>query len=446
MDEPVVVPSAPITPVPKVPEKKEALQISGFAIALNVVVFLTALMMMLFGMAFSGTEWSWTSMSQLNSKSLGLTILILQVFYTLQSLKTVKLDEIVMLLRFEAYVRDVRPGLVYVPWLFYRLLRAPTAIVEKDLPADPSVIWHGDATKTAEGKVPSGYFPPIRITFAPPADDAPTTIAKSGTGGGTRTIPKDDAYNQRNTAEWEASYGWRINDVHELVKKFGTHVKNGKGPIERVQSQMDDIAIATANSHFSLMTAAEAMTKIMEVADAIKAKLTDESKDWGITVEFFRNKPFSFSHELHTAVMQAAEALPKQRTVIVASVGEKEKRINEGIGAASAEYNLLSARVKVQGELAKVAETPGGKFAMAMQTTADVGKAARAIIVPQNDIYGMVAGVTEMLKSTDPTPRVALTDSVDSAPNGSPQGQPRRPISQRSPRIPNRDQGGKDKK
>lgn len=325
----------------------------------------------------------------------GLGLLFLQVWYTVKSVKTVNIDEQALLLLFGKPIKTVRPGidgkvgLVYVAYKICKLLRAPTGIIEKDVPADPRFIWHGDATK-GDGRVPVGFFPPIRVTFATLPDEL---VKVRSPFGPNRTIPKDDAYIQRNTAEVEMSYGWQINNLKKLAVRLGT-----KNTLARAQSQMDDTSVGTFTAIFTKITAAEAMTLLEETNQEIQKKLDETTKDWGVTIAFIRIKPFNFSHDLNDAVSGVAEALQKKKAVISASQGEMEKRTNEGQGTANAEYDLLAARAGAERLRAEVAAMPGGATAMAIEAIQRGLETAKAVIVPENNIFGTVAGIGELLK------------------------------------------------
>ena len=369
---------------------------------LNAIVFIIA-----FGMVFAGKrqESWWLTLSTVGASSFGVTIIILQIWHATVSIKYINLDQQAILLLFGGFVKNVEPGrLYYVPWGIESMIVAPTGMIEKDIPADPRRIWHGDATE-GDGIVPKGYLPPVRVTFAPKPEEKVTVLGAQGQP--SRTIPEDDAYLQRNTAEIEASYGWQVTNLNLLVKKLGT-----KNTLHKAQSQMDDAAIGTFTDIFSKITAAEAQTKLKEVAATVRDAITDESKDWGISIGFFRIKPFGYSHSLNDSVSNANQALQNRRAVISKSEGEKTRLINEGAGTASAEGALLMARARGEAALAKVAATPGGQYAMAVQATQRGLETARAVIVPQDSLFGAVAGIGKMMQSLPDTP--LSPDATDS--------------------------------
>ncbi len=363
-------------------------EIEFLALIVNVIVASVAFFMILIG---KGSDTWWTTFSRLGLSTFGFIILMLQIFYNLESIQMVKLDQKAILLLFGSYMYDVNPGLVYVPWGICSLIVASTRIIEKDIPDDPKFIWHGDADT-----VPLGFSPPVRVTFAP----NPTEEVKFKTfDGHERTIPKDDAYHQRNTAEVEASYGWQIDDLYELVVRLGS-----KNTLAKAQSQMDDTAVRTFNSIFSKITAAEAQTKLKEVEAEVIRELEETTNDWGITVKFFGIKPFNYSHDLNTAVREASSSLPRQQAVMRAAEGERVRLEKVGLGNAAALAAKLKAQAEGEEARAKVAATSGGQYALAIEAIQSGLETANTIIVPQDNMFGAVAGIAELIKRIPQTP------------------------------------------
>ncbi len=384
------------------------------ALVVNLALFGTAVLMILFGR--STGSW-WDTLSQVNLETGGVLILLIQVFHALNSVKNVNLNQQAILLLFGAFVKYVEPGLIYVPWGFCRLLRATTETIEKDVPADSRFIDHSDVTDQTTGGtgvIRKGYFPPIRVTFAPAK--AAETIE---VGGERITIPADDPYGKRNTAEVEFSYGFEIYDYARVVKRFGTD-----DPIGKAKNQLDDVGIGVVNDELSRMTTARAMMSQSAVANKIRDTQSTESADWGVQILFVRLKPFGFSHKLNTAVRQAAESFALKQAVVVASEGERERLTNVGTGTAEAERLLLEARAKGEAALAKVAETPGGKYAMAVREIGQAVTAARAVVVPGDNLLGAVASAAALVKQVGDVTETGTTGSASGSNTRPPASRP----------------------
>jgi regulator of protease activity HflC (stomatin/prohibitin superfamily) len=361
----------------------------------NIFLFvLSSTIIMLYKVPEGETLISWKTMSDFNLASIGITFLLLQAIYTFVSFQTVQMNRRVIFLFFGRYVRDVNPGIVYVPFPFCQLISVSRNIIERDLPASPENIYHGDLTE-GTGIVPEGKTPALRVTFAAPEnEDDLSVITKVKRGDKTeeikKTVPKDDAYYSRLTAEIEISYGFRVIDLRTFYEVIGT--------VDNAVADMDDHTVAGFTSRLQRVTVAEAMLKLDELADEVKRELCDYSEGWGIDVTFARIKPFGQSHTLNTAVAGVSAARENKKAVIHTSEGEMEKLSNEGFGRANAEFDLLSARAVAQKETAKVASTPGGQFALGINAVQRGLETARAVIVPQDNLFGAVAGITELLK------------------------------------------------
>ncbi len=362
----------------------------GLIIVINVLVLVSIFTGLYMSDSPQGASW-FETLSTVNGDSIWTTLLLFYIVHLGLSLKSIGVDEQAMLLFFGRFVGFLGSGPAYVPFGLFQVIRAPKGIIEKDLPADPRKIWHGDETKT-DGKVPKGYFPATRVTFAPKPEDDVTLESL----GKRNTIPEDDAYLQRTTASVEASYGWIIKDLRKFVEKFGLDT-----PIVQAQRQMDDAATGSYNSIFSSITAAEAIPKTTEVAGIVKETLSTISEEWGIEVSYFNIKPLKFSHDTNKSVSEVAESLQKKKTMINLSEGKKTELTNVGKGAAAAEKAMLTARAAGNKKLAETANTPEGRFAMAAQVAQKATEGARLIIVPDNNLFGAAAGVGEMVRKFD---------------------------------------------
>lgn len=385
---------------------------------------------------FAHTWPSWEILSEFNWTTSGVMLLLMQLIYTLASIKSVKLDRQAILEFFGHFVCYVDSGIVYVPYLLCTLIDAPKTMIERDLPADPRKIYHGDP-KDGDGKIPPGFFPPIRVTFASPLTKG---LDNPFRGNKNVVIPKDDPYNQRQTAEVEMSYGWKIFDLRRLYETIGT--------IDKAISQMDDMAIGTFTDIFSGMTPAEALMHLDGVGNEVKKQLSTLARPWGIEIPVARMKPFGFSHDLNAAVVNVPIAQQRKKAAIITSEGSRDALTNVGVGKANMEYDLLSARADAEGELAIVAGTPGGQFAMAMQATQRGLETSRAVIVPQDNLFGAAVGISELIKKFPTNTPPAI---VPPAPQSSGQGAqvsntPQAPQQPRKPRYGGKGRKGRDKK
>ncbi len=379
--------------------------ISATALVTNLV-FLALSASMIFTGVFLGQHKSISTLVTINVFSLGITLLLLQAIHLGLSLQIVLENRSAMLLRFGAYAGNVKPGLVYVMWPLYQLISVTKNMIEFDIPDSPEKIFHGDLTEdTSDGVVPKGYTPALRITFAPPQPlekdkDGYEVTIKDPIKGGQETksliIPKDDAYYKRNTTEIEASVGFCVTNLRTFYEKIGS--------VDNASRSMNDHAVSGLNSRLPKFTLAEALLRLDEFAFGMIEDLTQYSNDWGICVVFFRFKHPGVSHTLNAAVSGVAVAGENLKTTRLAAEGIKTTLTQTGLGKANAEFDLLSARGHALKEMADVAATPGGALAMTVNATQEALVAAKTVIVPTDNIMGMIAGASGMLKNIPDIP------------------------------------------
>ncbi len=320
----------------------------------------------------------------------GVIIFGLHAWYTIKSLESVELGDQGVLLIYGKYIRDVKPGFVYIPcWPpgLCELVVETTSNIDDELPADPELIYHGDPVREGDGTIPDGKFAPIRITFAPPPPgNKPLTVTDEN--GVIITIPADDPYNRRLTAEVAMPFSWQITNLRKFIETIGT--------TEKAKRLMGDTAVAIFNSEFARMTPAQAMINLEKVSVMVKEalqKLMDDN-DWGAKVVITRIKPFGFSHPLNEAVNNVPIAEQAAKSVIIASEGEMKASINKGIGDGDAEYERLAGRAEGEQELARIALTDAGRYAMLL-TAAEKAASYKnfAVISGENNVIGGLLGL-----------------------------------------------------
>lgn len=443
-EPPTTPPSEPETPakdggngsVVDQPESVKLKQnrLDTLVIRVNVLAFLLALLMISFGAWRGSNPLSFSDLSKINTVSAGMSLLLIQIIYMTLAVDSVRLNEQAIILAFGAFVRFGRKGLNIVPPFFCEIIKATTAVIEKDVPDEPGKIWHGDATK-GDGKVPDGLTPAVRVAFAPAPPTNSTDVMMDD--GRVVSIPSDDPYRERNMAEIEGSYGWRITNLRTFVEKFGN-----KNPVAKAQKQLDDCAVAVLTHELPSITAAEAMMRMEYMSSRVTGELKQISQGWGVEIDFFRLKPFIFSHELGISVREASEAVAKKTTKIRESEAEREALTNTGIGKANAHREFLNATADGQAKTAKVASTPAGQFAMAVNAIQTGLETARAVIVPEGNIFGAIAGATEMMRQFPITTPDGTTDTPESA-----EAKPEpKPVTEKTPHIPTpRKSGGRKK-
>lgn len=384
----------------------------------NSIILAISLFMIINGIIL-GQHTSNKTILTINTFSFGVTLLLLQIIHLGLSLQSVLENRSAMLLKFGAYAGDVKPGLVYVFWPFYKLISVTKNMIEKDIPDSPEKIFHGDLTaENSSGVVPEGKVPALRITFAAPEDDKnhpvivndPTKRRDPITGKQPTmelNIPKDDAYYKRNTTEIEASFGFCVTNLRLFYEIIGD--------VDNASNSMKDHAISGLNSRLPKFTLAEALLRLDELGDDMKAELTDYSEHWGICVVFFRFKNPNISHTLNSAVSNVAVEGENLKSTRFKAAGERETLTQRGRGNADANADLLASTAQGLKDIAEVSSTPGGAYAMTVNAAEKALSAAKAVIVPSDNLFGAIAGAAEVLKKI-PTNEALPNQPVSSTP------------------------------
>lgn len=305
----------------------------------------------------------------------GYTMAVIQVLYTLFSLRSVGPTEQGLLLFFGKPVKEVGSGLVYTPLGILNLIVETKNNMQDELPAEPELIYHGD-----DPTPPEGFFMPIRITFGPRA----TLTDGDPSNDPAARIPVDDPYNKRLTAEVTPVITWRISSLKTFIEKVGS--------VENARKQMEDMAIAVFTEEFSQMTPAAALQRLNAVSKKLRNALEECVKDWGIEIVDAKIKPFGFSHALNSSVVMLSVAEQEAKQTATRAEGEKIRLTKEGEGrglAAKAEYTGQAEGLE---KMAAAANKPGGKLAMTTEAARIAYQNAKYSIIPPNNLAGLVAG------------------------------------------------------
>jgi len=297
-------------------------------------------------------------------------------------------------------------------WSFLEeIVEVSTNTHEQDVPASPELIDHVDRSKPkadgtpGDGVPPPGMVPALRVTFVekvpdekdgkPQPFEVRSRVDKDPgnplLGKIVGIVPADDSFLKRQTAEYEASFGFVI-----LWSEFQTFY-TAVGTVKKAKRNMMDFVISVLSGLLQTYCLAEAMLLKDEIEAEVRKQLEAFcEKAWGIKVTFFRIKPFSFSHDFNTALSLAAAANEKAKETIRTSEGFMTKTINEGKGTADAELRLLNARAEGFRKMADIAKTPEGQFMMANDAARAIAKAS-TVIVPDGNIFGGVLGVANVI-------------------------------------------------
>lgn len=356
-------------------------------------------------------------------------------------------DQQGLVLRFGRPIYLAKSGLVLSPPPFCTVVKATTALLQWEFPAEPEKIFYKDLKDHA---LPPGMVPPIRITFGARMDD-PANNRPS-------RIPAKDPFDKRHAATVAFTVSIRIRNLKKLVAVLGL-----QGGIRKAHKILQDLGEGVFNERLSQITPAAAMLELPDLRNYLRARIEQrvtgievvrdangdmteiqkEVHDWGIEITDVVIKPFGFSHELNTAVMGVSIAEQNAITQgINADAAANETRVT-GLANADERFWMLEAEANGAQEMAQVVDTPGGRTALIVSGMNKAYDKGKHVIIPQNNLFGVAAGIESLLGMGGDASN--QTNLPPSPPNNNPQPTPaptrtpsnrdaRRPGNQRRPR------------
>lgn len=245
-------------------------------------------------------------------------------------------------------------------------------VFQDELPADPEKIYRLPKGAKDDGKIPEGMFPPIRVKFGQPKEKDDPRL-------------KDDPYNVAMVAEVVPVVSWRINNATMFFTVMGD--------VTNCRQILADKAVELFGDQFANVTPAKAALRLNKTSEKLEKMLIAEAKanGWGIEIRDAYVKPFIFTHELNTSVVNVSIAQQNAKATVHAAEGaakaveiaaeaEKMRLIKTGLAKKDATGEIIelspdaNTRVTTDAvkELAKVTGTLvlGGD----LKTMLDVGK------------------------------------------------------------------------
>lgn len=303
----------------------------------------------------------------------GAILLGLVLAYTILSFGTVGNDEVAAMFVFGAPLGNLNPGFYFAPLGAVSVRKGRATRYQDELPREPEQIFR---SKVDTDPVPPGMSPPIRVKFGSPRADDDVQLKK-------------DPYNIEMVAEVPVVVSWKISDATTFFASYDD--------VDAFRKILQDKAIELFGVEFATMTPAKALGTIAVTNTKLKGVINTATSGTGVEIVDAFVKPFIFSHDLNKAVVGVSEAKQKAEAVKAAAAGEKQKRIDEGAGAAEARKMMLVAEAIGTAKLAKLAKTPEGQVALWMETIAKAMENADFSIIPGSELFTAFAGIKEML-------------------------------------------------
>ncbi|MFZ2983624.1 MAG: SPFH domain-containing protein [Minisyncoccia bacterium] len=245
--------------------------------------------------------------------------LYLILLYFAASLRIVGPKEQGCLLLFGKPIRNVPSGLVFVPLWICSLVIETKLVIQDELPTDPEKIYRGNDADPHGRTVPKelrdlGWKPPIRVTFS---GRTARSVAQS--------IPDDDPYDRRLTAEVVPVVRWKISNFRTFLQTIGS--------VEEARRQMEDACVKAFTEQLTQVSPAVALQQIGFFSGKLEEAIDTLVASWGVDIVNAEIKAINFSRELNAAVQNVVE---KER--------KKAADILEGQGLGGREQAILDGR------------------------------------------------------------------------------------------------------
>ncbi|MEY4602535.1 MAG: hypothetical protein RL292_476 [Candidatus Parcubacteria bacterium] len=351
---------------------------------------------------------------------------------------TIGPDQQGLVLRLGRPIYLAKSGLVLSPPPVCTVVKATTALLQWEFPAEPEKIFYKDLK---DNTLPPGMVPPIRITFGARMDD-PANNRPS-------RIPAKDPFDKRHAATVAFTVSIRIRNLKKFVAVLGL-----QGGVRKAHKILQDLGEGVFNERLSQITPAAAMLELPDLRNYLRARIEQrvtgievvrdangdmteiqkEVHDWGIEITDVAIKPFGFSHELNTAVMGVSIA--EQNAITKGIDAEATANATRVTGQANADEIFWTLEAEADGaqQLAQVVETPGGRTALIVETMGKAYEKGKHVIIPQNNLFGIAAGIESLLGKEGDIPD--QTEPPTPTPTNNPQPTP-------TPRILSNNRGNR---
>ena len=299
-----------------------------------------------------------------------------QLFYLIISLKKIGPTELGAILFFGKPIKEVGPGLVFVPFGICSLITETALVIQEQHPDDPEKVWKGDSDKMP---LDGSFVPPIRITHK----------------AGTEEESKTDPLHKRMTTEVSIIVRYRIKKG-----KYITFLQT-IGDTSEARRQIRDTIVATARKEFARKTPATTLEEWEKVDDLLKKDTIELVESWGVEVDDVRMEDIDLGKTVNTSLRNIPDSVMKKEVIKTNADAEEYKRTHEVIGTAEARRIFLEAEAIGYQKIAKELGITDGAFIIGMETAKAALEKSKYSIVSgsdgMKDIFSMAATIQSIL-------------------------------------------------
>jgi regulator of protease activity HflC (stomatin/prohibitin superfamily) len=399
----------------------------GVAAAGAVVVALATEPLIIFGQELSFTWlWIWASTAYIG--------------FSFRWKKPIGPDQLAVRTMF-GYPTDVLgPGLPFVPLGLFEIQTLPGTIIQREFPAEPDMVYHGD------GDMPSGMKPPIRIPFGDSIKDvaaARSIFGKDfevidahkiyGIDWSSQTygeldqleaderkkpkderkliafksqVAKDDGISRRVTGNVVPYAAWQIESATDFVQNVAPletpetrDFEVTEKLIAEVNKRIEDEMVSVLTRLLQKMSLAQALNNTDWINAHLYFSVIKRTLGWGIKVDRATVKLFGTPKRINEAIANAAAAEFQGKA-------DKKLLIAQGEGTAQAARDLeeQTLRGRADGLKALMDETSlSGEQVQAAEVARAIAEGGNAIIFGADGL-AQAASVVSAMVNKKPAP------------------------------------------
>lgn len=299
-----------------------------------------------------------------------------QLFYLIISLKQIGPTELGAVLFFGKPIKEVEPGLVFVPFGVCSLITENALIIQEQYPDDPEKVWKSDSDKMP---LNGNFVPPIRITHK----------------AGTDEESKIDPLHKRMTTEVSIIVRYKI--------KKGQYITflQTIGDTKEARRQIRDTVVATARKEFAQKTPATTLAEWEQMDKKLKEDTEKLVKLWGVEVDDVRMEDIDLGKTVNISLRDVPDSILKKDVTKTNAEAKEYELTHIGMGTAEARRIFLEAEATGYQKIAKELGITEGAFILAMESAKMALEKSQYSIISgsdgMKDIFSMASAIQSLL-------------------------------------------------
>ncbi len=250
------------------------------------------------------------------------------LFHYGTGIKTIPVDTVLAVFFLGKAAISRTSTFLILPAGMYRYVPVSLRTFQREFPAEPDKIYHGQ-----EPAVPSGLRPPIRITFSDKKGAYKITddLTLDNTG-----IADNDPAQTRSTQEVSTYVRWRVLDPFNYLRNIGSEVE--------AEKQLEDTMGRFLTEVLPQVTLAVAIQNIGKLNEVLEQRVQKSVELWGIDIIDAIIKSTNLSYSFNVAIQNRATAEADKQATVTRAEGARQATVLAAQGEAEGEKTKLEKR------------------------------------------------------------------------------------------------------